>query len=189
MSVRDDLVSAGVELLERDGLGELTLRAIARRAGVSHGAPRHHFPTYASLLSAIARSGVDDLDAQLTPALQSGEAPHAVREAALQYVAFAMARPEMFELIGRHDLLAGAGGDLRSVTGVWISTLTRRVREIDPTADDAVVLALWSGIHGLASIASRRTAEGAAGTAPDVALVTGVLVERLLGSDAGPSAV
>lgn len=53
--LRIRLVDVGVELLAREGVGALSLREIARRAGVSHGAPRRHFPTHLELLSAIAR--------------------------------------------------------------------------------------------------------------------------------------
>src|SRR5690606_21343333 len=60
-SLRERLVDTGVELLERDGVGGLGLRAIARAAGVSHGAPRRWFPTHAALLAAIAARGFGDL--------------------------------------------------------------------------------------------------------------------------------
>ncbi|MEU0061112.1 helix-turn-helix domain-containing protein, partial [Streptomyces sp. NPDC006334] len=44
--LRTRLVDVGVELLAEQGVDALTLREIARRAGVSHGAPRRHFPTH-----------------------------------------------------------------------------------------------------------------------------------------------
>jgi AcrR family transcriptional regulator len=59
-SLRDRLVDAGVELPAAEGLQAPTLREIVRRAGVSHGAPRRHFPTRPDLLSAIARRGFTD---------------------------------------------------------------------------------------------------------------------------------
>lgn len=55
-SLRETLVATGVEILDADGATELTLREIARRAGVSHGAPRRYFPTHNSLLAAIAHT-------------------------------------------------------------------------------------------------------------------------------------
>ncbi|NED63644.1 helix-turn-helix transcriptional regulator, partial [Streptomyces sp. SID10244] len=70
MDGRERLAKAGVELLERDGLAELTQCRIATAAGVSHGAPRHHFPTYAGLLAAIAREGIDDLNITNTTSLR-----------------------------------------------------------------------------------------------------------------------
>lgn len=56
-STRGRLVDAGVELLEEGGIAAVGLRAITRAAGVSHGAPRRHFPTHVSLLAAIADAG------------------------------------------------------------------------------------------------------------------------------------
>jgi AcrR family transcriptional regulator len=179
MNVRDELVRAGAELLEHDGLDHVTLRAIARRAGVSHGAPRHHFPTYAGLLAAIARTGVEDLDAELTPALLLADPREALRDASLRYVRFAVARPEMFALIGRHDILEGAGGQLRSITGYWFGLLDERLRALDPAADRTVAMAIWSGVHGLAVILSRRAAGGVVGTVPAAEPVIDLLLERL----------
>lgn len=180
MSARKSLVDVGVLLLERDGLAALTLRSIAREAGVSHGAPRHHFPTYAGLLAAIARRGVDDLALEVGPALALPDARESVARAVRAYVDFARRRPEMFELIARHDLLDGAGGELRGTTAPLFASLATRLGEIDPGADDARVLALWSGVHGLAVISSRRTAEAATGGAPDVDQVLDALIGGLL---------
>lgn len=58
--LRDRLVDVGVALVAAEGAQALTLREIARRAGVSHGAPRRYFPTHLELLSAIARRGFTD---------------------------------------------------------------------------------------------------------------------------------
>ena len=73
--LRDRLVQAGVDLLEEEGLGNLTLRAITRRTGVSHGAPRRYFPTHNALLAAIAATGLADL-AGLDEAVAQWSAGH-----------------------------------------------------------------------------------------------------------------
>lgn len=59
--LRSRLVDVGVELVTAEGVQALSLREIARRAGVSHGAPRRYFPTHLELLSAIARRGFEEL--------------------------------------------------------------------------------------------------------------------------------
>lgn len=159
MDVRSRLVATGVELLERDGLESLSLRTIARAAEVSHGAPRHHFPTYAALLAAIAREGLTDLDAVLSPALAHPDPVVAIREAAQVYLDFAMGRPEMFALITRHDLLEGAGGHLREITGAWFRTVHTRLTEVRSVVTAEDTLALWAGVQGLASLGSRRATE------------------------------
>ena len=63
-ALRERLVDVGVELVLTEGTASLGLREIARRAGVSHGAPRRYFPTHRSLLSAIARRGFEELSAR-----------------------------------------------------------------------------------------------------------------------------
>lgn len=156
MSPHDRLVSVGTELLEEHGLAGISLRSIASAAGMSHGAPRRHFPTYDALLAAVARRGLEDLDAEIGPALAADD----LRTAARSYLAFAQARPEMFALITRHDLLEGAGGNLREITGRWFADLgsvLSRMTARRPSPEEC--LALWSGIHGLAALASRRATE------------------------------
>src|SRR6185503_1752884 len=55
--LRDALLKAAERVLERDGLPGLTLRAVAREAGVSHAAPTHHFGDLSGLLSELAAIG------------------------------------------------------------------------------------------------------------------------------------
>jgi AcrR family transcriptional regulator len=156
VSVRDRLVTVGTELLEEHSLAGISLRSIATAAGVSHGTPRRWFPTYQGLLATIARGGLEDLDAEIGPALATDD----LRSAARAYLAFARQRPEMFALITRHDLLEGAGGDLREITGRWFADLgaaLARTTGRTPSPEDA--LALWSGVHGLAALSSRRATE------------------------------
>src|SRR5690349_1179841 len=103
--VRARLVAAGVELVRESA--ELSLREIARRAGVSHGAPRHYFPTHQSLLAAVAREGYRTLGALVAETIGDGSAQPraAVLALARRYVAFARDEPGMFALMFRHDLL------------------------------------------------------------------------------------
>lgn len=157
--MRDDLVATGTELLESDGLASLSLRRIAREAGVTHGAPRYHFPTYESLLAAIARRGVEDLDTDLAPCLADPDPREAVHRAARAYFAFAVRRPEMFELILRHDLLNRAGGNLRELTLPWFTGLQKALARIDGDESPTRALALWAGVHGVAALAARGTTE------------------------------
>ncbi|MFN3869847.1 MAG: TetR/AcrR family transcriptional regulator [Hyphomicrobiaceae bacterium] len=94
ISLRETLVATGVEILDADGPTELTLREIARRAGVSHGAPRRYFPTHNSLLAAIAFRGLVDLTDRLDPILTGKQsARDRLISAAVEYVSFAQERP------------------------------------------------------------------------------------------------
>ncbi|WP_336084437.1 TetR/AcrR family transcriptional regulator [Nocardia sp. SSK8] len=158
--LRERLIDTGVELLERDGVGQLGLRAIARAAGVSHGAPRRWFPTHAALLAAIAARGFADLIARFARAAPDADPPARLRAMALVYVDFAVTRPEMFTLMFRHDLLAGSGENLRGTT----QPLYRRIVELVAAAGAGAqaprrALALWTNIHGLATVAANHTLE------------------------------
>ncbi|GAB2563062.1 TetR/AcrR family transcriptional regulator [Kribbella endophytica] len=153
--LRDRLVLAGVELLEEEGLAALSLRAITRRVGVSHGAPRRYFPTHNSLLAAIAATGLADLAGRLTRSAD-GAARDQLIELGRRYLSFAAERPAMFELIFRHDLLEGAGGNLRTTTLPLFESLTRIIATVTP--DDAAerTVALWTNLHGLAVLRATK---------------------------------
>jgi AcrR family transcriptional regulator len=159
--LRDRLVAAGVEILEEQGLAELSLRAITRRTGVSHGAPRRHFPTHRGLLAAIARTGLEDLTARLAPILSDVETPPRQRLVRLgeAYLRFAEERLEMFELMFRHDLLAGAGGDLRATALPLFEGLAALVAEAEPTRNDSRqrALSIWTQLHGLAVLSAGQS--------------------------------
>jgi AcrR family transcriptional regulator len=144
---RERLVDAGVSRLEALGPGELTLRGVTRDAGVSHGAPRRHFATFAGLLAAIADRGVADLEAHLFAALGGdGTVEDRVHRALTAYLEFARARPHMFALIFSHDLLEGGGRNLRERTLPILDALA------DVIGDDgrARALAIWTHAHGIA---------------------------------------
>lgn len=160
--LRDRLVQAGVELLESDGLANLSLRAITRRTGVSHGAPRRYFPTHNSLLAAIAATGLTDLAARLQlPAPASVSVSVSVEDrlvaAAERYLEFAAERPGMFDLIFRHDLLEGAGGNLRQQSLPLLQTFIVLVAQSHPTDAAARAVALWTNLHGLTTLRATHT--------------------------------
>ncbi|MBM7517146.1 TetR/AcrR family transcriptional regulator [Nocardioides nitrophenolicus] len=172
MSARDRLVTVGTQLLEEHGLAGISLRSIASAAGVSHGAPRRYFPTYQALLAAIARGGLEDLDRTIGPALARDD----LRAAARAYLDFGRERPEMFGLVTRHDLLEGAGANLREITGRWFADLGATLaRTTGRSVHPEEVLALWSGVHGLAALSSRRATEP---TGIDPARALDVLLEK-----------
>jgi AcrR family transcriptional regulator len=148
------LVAAGVELLAEAGTDALSLREIARRAGVSHGAPRRYFPTRQALLAAIAREGYRKLGALVTDTIGDSRAEPRAALIGLgrRYVAFARDEPGMFALMFRHDLLRGNNIGLREEStplfGVLVELLTK-ARLARPTAAAA---ALWAALHGTAQL-------------------------------------
>ncbi|WSQ13412.1 TetR/AcrR family transcriptional regulator [Streptomyces sp. NBC_01231] len=153
--LRARLVDVGVELVAREGAQALTLREIARRAGVSHGAPRRHFPTHLELLSAIARRGFDALAARATEATGAGTAAPRVQLTALGrcYLEFALDNQGMYELMFRHDLLESGHLGLRDTSLPLFARLVELVCRARPDADARLVAgALWANLHGVAQL-------------------------------------
>jgi len=172
--LRDRLIAAGVEILEQQGLAELSLRAITRRTGVSHGAPRRYFPTHRGLLAAIARTGLIDLVDRLQPILGDVELPARLRLLRLgeAYLEFAEQRLAMFELMFRHDLLAGAGGDLRATSLPLFEGLVLLVAEATGTSDSRLrALSIWTQLHGLAVLSAGQSLDLVAEPADRAALI------------------
>ena len=69
LPTREHLIATARRLLDADGLEPLTLREIARRGGLSHGAPLRHFPSLATLLAAVAAQGFRELFASVEAAV------------------------------------------------------------------------------------------------------------------------
>ena len=170
--LRARLVDVGVELVAREGAQALTLREIARRAGVSHGAPRRYFPTHLELLSAIARRGFGELAERVTAAVGDGTAgPRAqLTELAGTYLAFALENPGMYELMFRHDLLESGHLGLRDTSLPLFGRLVELVGRVRPDMDARLVAgALWANLHGIAQLwgwGSLQLATGSADFAP-----------------------
>ena len=99
--LRNALLQAAIAILESDGLDALSLRAVAARAGVSHAAPAHHFPTLKSLLTALAADAFERFEtAMRVERARAASDPHSQLAAAGDgYVRFARACPQQFRLM------------------------------------------------------------------------------------------
>ncbi|MBE8474745.1 TetR/AcrR family transcriptional regulator [Streptomyces justiciae] len=153
--LRARLVDVGVELVAREGAQALTLREIARRAGVSHGAPRRYFPTHLELLSAIARRGFGELAERVATVSGDGTAtPRAqLTRLAGAYLAFALENPGMYELMFRHDLLESGHLGLRDTSLPLFGRLVELVGLVRPDVDARLVAgSLWANLHGIAQL-------------------------------------
>lgn len=169
--LRARLVDVGVELVAAEGAQALTLREIARRAGVSHGAPRRYFPTHLELLSAIARRGFADLGARAAEADDGSADPRArLGVLAKVYLDFALSQRGMYELMFRHDLLESDRLGLRETSLPLFGVLVDLVGGARPDANARTVAgALWANLHGIAQLwgwGSLQLSTGAADFAP-----------------------
>lgn len=153
-ALREALLRAGEDLLEEEGVAGLTLRAIARRAGVSHGAPAHHFADLAALLSDLAALGFRQLADRLTAALGTVAVDRfAVARA---YVRFAREKPALFALMFRDDRLDANAAALRAARADAVAVLARLAgAPVAASLDDVGRMAcVWAMVHGFAVLAN-----------------------------------
>jgi AcrR family transcriptional regulator len=144
------LVRAAVDLLEEGGAADLSLRAAARRAGVSTGAPYRHFADRDALLSAVAAVGYRDLAAGLAAAHPAPTMPDDLADIAVAYVEFALARPGLFRVMfaGQCD---PTGPERVAAVAAINEYLQSIVRQALPSDDpEAMAAAVWGLVHGLA---------------------------------------
>ncbi|MFJ9174527.1 TetR/AcrR family transcriptional regulator [Streptomyces sp. NPDC102360] len=181
-SLGERLIDTGVALVDAEGAAALSLREIARRAGVSHGAPRRHFPTHLELLSAIARRGFTDLGEHATRALADAGPDPRTQVAALSraYLDFAARHRGMYELMFRHDLLESGELGLRETSLPLFKVLADRVSAARPDAEPALVAgALWANLHGVAQLWGWGSLQLAAATEDIEPLLASVLDAHL----------
>lgn len=160
--LHEALLKAAKRVADRDGLNGLTLRAVAREAGVSHAAPAHHFGDVTGLLSELAAIGFQKFSAKLGEAVcGAGSTEVAARARASAYVAFARENPCMFQLMFRAERLDHNRPMLRDASKVAFAKLAgivaaRRHEELQLdhlTLEQAAGIArIWSLVHGFAML-------------------------------------
>jgi AcrR family transcriptional regulator len=168
------LVRSAGKVLEKEGIEALSLREVARRAGVSHNAPYRHFPEREALLAALAEEGFG----MLTQAQQAAAASGGLRAMGEAYVSFGLAHPQRFRLmfggripIARHARLREVA--TRTFEGL-AGALAARVPEAQGARDASV--AAWALVHGLALLLmGNRIAPAALGGREREAFVHDVL--------------
>jgi AcrR family transcriptional regulator len=161
------LAAARAELVEHGRAG-ISLRAVARRAGVSHAAPKYHFRDRAGLLTAIATEGFQALAGALSHI--SEEDPQR-RLAALgrAYIDFGLANPALFELMFQPNQLHSADSGLIQAQQNAIGALSAAVSRATPlnaapSGTPTLALISWAFVHGLVVLARDGALQAAAGT-------------------------
>jgi AcrR family transcriptional regulator len=147
------LAAAEAELAER-GVEAFSLRQVARRAGVSHAAPAHHFGDANGLLTALAAEGFRlFLAAQAAREAGADPTPRARMIAAgLGYVDFAIARPALFRLMHASDRPVFETPDLAESASRAYAHLCDGVAAISARAGATDIAAVWAAAHGLADL-------------------------------------
>ena len=155
--LRRTLLRATGEAIEENGVAALSMRDLARRAGVSHAAPTHHFGDKAGLLTAFAAEGFDELARALAA---TRAATNSFLELGVTYVRFAVDRRAQFEVMYRPDLFRPDDPELRAAQARAAEVLYTGAADLPDSAAAAggaaavreAGLAAWSLAHGFATL-------------------------------------
>lgn len=155
--LRMELLRQGLALLDSEGIEAVSIRAVARNAGVAHSAPANHFPSRQALLTSVAAMVFADLANQIIEAIAATDAGS---EKAIQVFAdtcfeFAFATPNRYQLLWQRQLIDQDNPDLalemERVYAALLSSLRQDgvTRRVDTETD---AIAVWSMIHGYISM-------------------------------------
>ncbi|THD70800.1 MAG: TetR/AcrR family transcriptional regulator [Bradyrhizobium sp.] len=157
-ALHEALLEAAERVLERDGLAGLTLRAVAREAGVSHAAPTHHFGDLTGLVSELAAIGFRQFNAAMAAAGAANVLPKDKAIArAKAYVAYAQAHPGMYGLMFRTERLdmsrpslhEAANASFAGLAGAIGASRHEHISEQALSLEQGAAIArAWSLVHG-----------------------------------------
>lgn len=146
------LVQTAISMLDVDGEADLSIRAVARAAGVSSGAPYRHFPDRPSLLAAVAAAGFERLMAALSSVHAEPSTRSDFSDLAVEYVRFATAHPGLFRVMFAESGLRDRS-DRRTATAAVHEYLDAGVRAWLGVPDpSATTTGLWALVHGIACL-------------------------------------
>ncbi len=157
--VRSEILKASVDLMNEGGIGALSMREVARRAGVSHQAPYHYFSDREAILAELAGRGFDQLYDYMISALgQARDKAGRVQMMGEAYIRFALNHPEVFRLMFRCEMVdmsrypeAKAKAD--RTFGALVEAMGGSGTAADKASPDlAPMIAAWSTAHGLATL-------------------------------------
>lgn len=169
--LRRTLLEAAAASIETNGVDALSLRQLARDAGVSHAAPSRHFRDKQALLDALAEDGFRRMSRTLEEAVDTeATSPDAVRAEfdalARAYVGFAVAQPTLLTLMfglkhapdAREELLAAGHASMEITLRVVIAA--QAIDAIVPGDPQHIALVAFATFHGIATLASGGLLDG-----------------------------
>jgi AcrR family transcriptional regulator len=160
--LRAALLRTAVEAIGQAGPAAMSLREVARRAGVSHAAAAYHFGDKAGLLTAIAAQGYRMLAEELQGARDAGRG---FLEVGVAYVRFAVSHRAHFEVMYRPELYRPDDAEVRQARAVAAMLLYGTDQ---PDAGRlAAGAAAWSLVHGLATLWLNGNLPGQLGDDPE----------------------
>jgi len=157
-NLRSALLDAALDLVREEGVGAISLREVARRAGVSHAAPAHHFGDKAGLLTALATQGYALFgEALRAGSARAGDQPQLrLSWVGWAYVMFAAENRAYFEIMFRPELLHFEDPELARTTAEAYVELTASVElawpDATPEEREMHAIRSWAEVHGLATL-------------------------------------
>jgi AcrR family transcriptional regulator len=163
------LIDAATEILRTHGSEALTLRAVARAAGVSANAPYRHFPDRRTLVAAVAQEGFALLHGEMMAAIRSAEGREGFRQVAVAYVRFAHEHPARYRVmfgaeVAAKDDLPDLRAQSRSVlefVAIGIDAL-QKAGMVGPGDPMMMATSLWAALHGLVMLSLDGQTDGVA---------------------------
>ncbi|AKF87139.1 hypothetical protein MFUL124B02_38325 [Myxococcus fulvus 124B02] len=159
--LRQALVDATLKLIATEDVGAVSLREVARRAGVTAAAPYHHFRDKDALLAAVAEEGYRALNARMDEAMTKARAPRLdaqLKALARCYVRFAVEHPAHYRVMFRQEWsdeekYAGIHTEgMRAYARLQELAQEARVASGGKVDMDILAFTIWSWVHGLASL-------------------------------------
>jgi AcrR family transcriptional regulator len=154
--LRRTLIDAALQEIATHGPAHLSLRALARAAGVSHAAPAHHFKDKAGVFTAIAIEGFELLHESQVRVGEGMDPAETLFPLAVNYILFAIDHPSHYEVMWREDLCDAANPVLVAararVFEVFYESVAAGTGELEAEQFEGAVAAAWSMVHGFATL-------------------------------------
>ncbi len=165
-NLREDCVAEARAIVEEDGLEKLSLREVARRLGVSHGAPYRHFPSRDHLLAEVVARAFGEFAAHLDARHKTGTPQEDLAEMGRAYLSYALAHPLNYRLMfgtplpdpeAHPGMMREARHAFALLRGGLCAVHAARRRDASDEALDLDALFVWSIMHGLSSVLGGST--------------------------------
>ncbi|NWG08404.1 MAG: TetR/AcrR family transcriptional regulator [Chloroflexi bacterium] len=160
--LKNALIKAGVKILAKEGVGGLSLRKVAKQAGVSHAAPYSHFADKQALIAAISTEGFKQLYIQIEEirAAHRNRPEALLVETAWAYMQFAFNEPDRFKLMFSSvlekekeypDFVESSKKNFEQIVEVIEACQSVGILRSGPS--DLTTVSVWSMVHGLVMLA------------------------------------
>lgn len=159
--LKNALIKAGIEILAQEGVGELSLRKVAQKAGVSHTAPYAHFTDKQALIAAISTEGFRLLHEQVLVVTQTyaDDPARQLVETAWAYVQFALHDPDQFKIMFSSvlekekeypDFVAMSQSNFQQVVAVILTCQQAGILRAGPP--ELMTVTVWGAVHGFIAL-------------------------------------